>query len=168
MTEKISIRAALWLKSWHILMVYFQFSCCSPGDANPLITPFLGVAGGHGRSWWAETRRWVGRLHLSRVVNCFYYRYLDGTGKEFKAANLKEVVLLWHPCKLRQVLQGITCCTINAPPAWPQTREVRLAVTFPFTFPHISKPTHNILQTQLAFSAECPGWGQEGKKKLLS
>ena len=129
--------------------------------------------GGHGCSWLAGSHQWVGRVRLSGAVNCLYYRYLDGAGKEFKAANLRELVLLLHLCKERQDphKQLPAALLMHQQPGLKLgvgAGEVRPAVRFPFTFPSSSKPKQNSLQTQLAFSAECHRWGREGKKNYLA
>jgi len=96
-----------------------------------------------------------------------------GRGKDFKAANLRELVLLLHPCNGRQALcKGLPAALLmhHQPGLKPGglAGEVRPAVKFLFTFPCSSKPKQNSLRTWLAFSAECPGWGWEGEKNLFS
>lgn len=133
------------------------------GGCQPVNNTFSGVAGGHGRSWWAGTCRWVGRVHLSRAVNCFYYRYLDGTGKEFKAANLKEVVLLWHPCKLRRVLwEELPAAPLTHPQ--PGLGRFDLQKHFPLLF-YIAQNQYKIFcKLNLLLVQSAPGGGRKVRK----
>lgn len=112
--REVSIRAALWLKSCHNLMVYFQFPRCSPGDADPLMTPFR-MEGG----WLAGTHQWGGTAHLSRAGNCLYYRHSDGAEGSSK-------LLIWGSwcCYYSEPREAgaSSCSAVNAPAAWPHTR----------------------------------------------